>query len=194
MGSCRMPSSLRHKLSVDASQELSENNIWDVVTINHILVMSQEDFEEVQDLILPSPNDLPDTTDKEEAPCSSPAQRPVLHVVDGKIIVQSTSLLSITPTTEKEVGTAPVKTRVNARRWLNKEVLLFYLGLRLFGEKFDLLSSFIAFYPGASHFSRKQVLNKYKTEMKVKDEFIEYAITNPLTPPPYLLKQFDLEF
>ena len=188
-----MPSPLGHTFSVSASQELTKSNVWDVVTVNHILVMSQEEFEEFQELLLPPPIDPNEDTAEKEESNSPSVQRPVLQVVDGKIIVQSSSLLSTAPAVQREVGTASAKATATASQWLKKDVLLLYLGLRLFGENFDVLSSFIDRYPDTTTFSRKQVLNKYKAEMKLKQNFIDYAVTNPLIPPPHIQKEFDLE-
>ena len=167
-----MPPSLS---DIPGLESLGAPELWDAVTVTHILYMTQAEFESFSHLFVPQEND----DDELAQPAEAIHPTTVVKFVDGVIVVEETFVNQSQPSFKEATAVRPGKS-TNSSSWTKKDVALFYLGLRIFGEDFGRISSLVGTY------DRRQVRNKYKKESKRNEAFVIYACKNSLSPTPSL--------
>ena len=156
-------------------ETLGESELWDALTITHILTMTQSEFERFAHLFMPLPLEKLDKS--AEHGSAEGASRPstIVKVVNGVLVVDGT-VINQPLLCREEVTTVRSCKLKDSRSWSKRDVALFYLGLRIFGEDFGRISSFVGPY------NRKQVRNKYKKEFERNRPFVIFACDSPLSP------------
>jgi len=114
---------------------------------------------------------------------------PQVMIVDGKIVLDETSLFLPTPAAAEYEDEVLVETgshvtsssyihRTGADKWTQEETDLFFQGLSYWGTDFDLISKMF------KKRDRRQIKNKFKREERANPTLVQQALVNRKIMPP----------